>query len=487
VQSSSAVTIAVIGFVNAGLLNLYQAIGVIYGTNIGTTMTGWLVSLVGFNIKIEIFALPLIGIGMAMGLMKNDSRSGHIGKAIVGFGLFFIGIDVLKQAFDGLATSIDLQHWQIEGIPGIAIYVAIGFMITVLTQSSSASIAITLTAASGGILNLYAAAAMVIGANVGTTSTAGFAAIGATPNAKRIATAHIIFNLLTGIVALLLLPLMLWSVKTTQEFIGLADIHAVSLALFHTIFNIMGVLLMLPLSTKMVSLLQNRFKSTEEIEGTPKYLDKTIAVTPELALNAIVLEMGRLAELSRVMAMGALSTERKLSRLIESNHNAVKSLETSIGEFIMRLEKGTLSENVAGLLPKILHTLQYYVRLSEAAWHFSNIQIKLDIPHDDEIRNLVNSYKASVAAFLETNVPDYPEYSEENEESKRKQLHEDYSTLRDTILNAASTRRIAINHMDELLDQLNRVDRIVRQASKAASGLHSLLVKLNLTNSEANL
>ncbi len=191
VQSSSAVTVATIGFVNAGLLTLFQAVGVIYGANIGTTMTAWLVAVLGFNIKVELFALPMIGIGIPLWFLASQSRQGGFGQVLSGFGLFFIGIDTLKHAFQSISSSFNLSMVSDFGVLGVLLLVGIGFLLTVLTQSSSAAIAMTLTAASGGVLALPSAAAMVIGSNLGTTSTAFFAAIGATPNAKCVAAAHV--------------------------------------------------------------------------------------------------------------------------------------------------------------------------------------------------------------------------------------------------------------------------------------------------------
>ena len=137
---------------------------------------------------------------------------------------------------------------------------------TVLTQSSSAAIAITLTAASGGVVDIDNAAAMVIGANVGTTSTAAIAVIGATANAKRVAAAHITFNVVTGVVALILLPVLFWSIQRTEELLGWQAVPAVTLALFHTIFNVLGVMLMLPMNKRMAQFLDKRFVTQEEIE-----------------------------------------------------------------------------------------------------------------------------------------------------------------------------------------------------------------------------
>ncbi|HCB09348.1 MAG TPA: MFS transporter, partial [Alteromonas sp.] len=210
VQSSSAVTVASLGFVNAGLLSLRQVLGIIFGANIGTTMTGWLVAVLGFHLNVEAFALPLVGIGMALKLTQQQGRLAALGQTLVGFGLFFIGIGVLKDAFDGVMQTFSVSQFSADGLTGIFVYLLIGIVITVLTQSSSASIAITITAAASGLIELYSAGAMVIGANIGTTSTAAFAAIGATSAAKRAAAAQVIFNLGTAAIALLILPLLFY-------------------------------------------------------------------------------------------------------------------------------------------------------------------------------------------------------------------------------------------------------------------------------------
>lgn len=162
VQSSSAVTVATIGFVNAGLLSLAQALGVIYGANVGTTFTGWLVAAVGFSWKIEAIALPLIGVGMFLRMTGTSSRLGAAGEALAGFGLFFIGVDVLRDAFEGIAAGIDPAALAVDGWRGVLLFLGVGVLMTVVTQSSSAALALTLTAADGGVIGLEAAAASVI-------------------------------------------------------------------------------------------------------------------------------------------------------------------------------------------------------------------------------------------------------------------------------------------------------------------------------------
>ena len=209
VQSSSAVTVASIGFVNAGMLSLRHAVWVIFGSNVGTTMNAWLVAMLGFSVKIDAFAMPFIGIGSLLSLMARTVRPMALGQALAGFGVLFLGIDVLKDSFSAFGEDLQFDQFITPGIAGWALLVAIGTLLTVLMQASGAAIAIVITAAQGGLMSIEAACAMVIGTNIGTTSTAILSALGATANARRLAAAHVFFNLITGAAALLLLPLLI--------------------------------------------------------------------------------------------------------------------------------------------------------------------------------------------------------------------------------------------------------------------------------------
>lgn len=312
VQSSSAVTVATIGFVNAGVLTLRQALGVIFGTNVGTTMTGWLVSLVGFGFKIEAFALPILTLGVMLRLGCSGKRCQGLGMALAGFGLF-PGPRLLKDATGGLAAAYGAGVTQGNISGNLGTFLLVGFVATVLTQSSSAAIAIVLTAAAAGVLTIESAAAAVIGANLGTTSTALIAVLKATSNAKRLAFGHIVFNVLTGIVALTLLPVLLWLVALLGDALDIEGSPAAILALFHSVFNILGVAIMLPLAGRLEALLGRMFRSTEEDMGRPRHLDLTLPATPALAVAALNQELLRLrvmvAEMMRDALSGALPTE----------------------------------------------------------------------------------------------------------------------------------------------------------------------------------
>lgn len=474
VQSSSAVTVATIGFVNAGIISMHQALGIVFGSNIGTTITGWLVAIIGFKINVDAFALPIIGIGMLLKLTGAHGRRAHFGLAMAGFGIFFIGIDVLKDAFEGLATAIDLQQFSVDGVAGVFMYVGIGFLMTVLTQSSSAAIAITLTAATGGVLDIYAAASMVIGANIGTTSTAAIAVIGATSNAKRVAAAHMIFNLLTGIVALLILPLLFLIVKHTGELLGLEDIPAVTLALFHTVFNVLGVLLMWPLTQRLTNFLKKQFVTQEEIEGRPRYLDKNIVESPELAVNALALELSRIAGFARRMATDVLSTDNNRKKRIASDHLVIEKLDHEVVRFITQMERASLTSEVAKQLKKILRSEQHFISCSEEILELESVPPELTDSDDIGLMVHIASFQAEVITLINITDLDADAFSKTELEKQLDKVQLLYEEVKTALLHAGVELRIPIQNMNDMLEQVSSIRRMVRQLYKASRNLNDI-------------
>jgi phosphate:Na+ symporter len=331
VQSSSAVTVATIGFVNAGLLTLRQALGVIFGTNVGTTITGWLVSLVGFGFKIEALALPILTVGVVLRLVASGRRYQGLGEALAGFGLFFLGLALLKDAFGGMAEAYGAGVASEGGGVSWPAFVLIGFVATVLTQSSSAAIAIILTAAAGGVISLEAAAAAVIGANLGTTSTAAIAVLKATPAAKRLAIGHIAFNAVTGVVALLLLPVMLAVVARLADWLDVEGSPAAILALFHTVFNVLGVMLMLPLADRLATRSSGCSAARRTSLRGLNTSTTTLAATPALAAAALHEELGRLRGIVATVSQVALTGPRPM---LQRQSDAVRTLVEAIQRFV---------------------------------------------------------------------------------------------------------------------------------------------------------
>jgi len=352
--------------------------------------------------------------------------------------------------------------------------VVIGFFVTVLTQSSSAAIAITLTAATGGVLGLYAAAAMVIGANVGTTSTAAIAVIGATPNAKRVAAAHIVFNVLTGVVALLILPLMFWTVENTGKLLGLEDNPVVTLALFHTTFNVFGVLLMWPVSGRLTDFLGKRFVTQEEIEGRPRYLDKTVAVSPILALNALALELSRIVIVARRMALEALSAESVPGGHMASDKVIANKLARAVAEFIGRLERGLLSSEAADQLARVLRAEQHLLACAEQALVVARAQAELETISDEKLMEGIAHYRVNVVNLMKLANPEAEGFSFAGCEVQLHQVQIAYDDVKAVLLHAGAELRVPIPAMIDTLEQNSRIRRMARQMVKAMRNLSEL-------------
>lgn len=362
-QSSSVVTIATIGFVNAGLLKLGGALWLMFGSNLGSTMMPWIVAVVGLKFNIDAFALPLIAVGVALRLTGAGSRRGAIGNAIAGFGLLFFGISLLQSAFIDMAGVIRMPDG--DGPLDVLLQVVVGFVLTCIVQSSAAAMAITLTAAQNGLLSAQGAAAVVIGANIGTTLTAVLAAIGATPNARRAAMAHVAFNVVAAVVALILLPWMIRAIATAMGWFGYETDPAIKLAIFHTTFNVLGVLLMIPLSTPLLHWLQRRFRTREEDEGAPQFLDDNVLQVPQLAVDALEREVERLGVMSRHMVRGALTGMS--AGALAQEHASVMRLGAVCQSFAERMSRVAMEAAAAEALADTLRTLRYYESAAEQA------------------------------------------------------------------------------------------------------------------------
>jgi len=291
IQSSSLVSVITISFISAGLIDLVGGLGLIFGANIGTTATAWLVAGFGLKIKISALAMPMLVFGLIFSFQKNASYKG-IGNILAGLGFFFLGIHYMKEGFDVFKEYIDLTEYAISGYKGVIIYAGLGIIITTVLQSSSATLALILTALSAGQIEYENALALAIGANVGTTITAILGSLGSNIAGKRLAGAHLVFNVTTGIVAILLIFPLAKSVNFLSDLFGIsATDYTLKLALFHTIFNIIGVLLMIPFIKRLEKFLIRVFKE----KGTkgvnePKYLNEAVLQFPGTVITALMKE-----------------------------------------------------------------------------------------------------------------------------------------------------------------------------------------------------
>jgi phosphate:Na+ symporter len=474
VQSSSAVTVAIIGFVNAGLMTLSQAVILIYGSAIGTTMTGWLIALVGFNVNINAFALPLIGIGMLMRLAAGERRLGAMGEALAGFGLFFLGIGMLRGAFEGLGHTLQGAALTTHGQAGVLVFAGMGFLFTFLMQSSSAAIAIIITAASGGVVPLPGAAAMIIGANVGTTTTAVLAALGATPNAKRVAASYVSFKAIIALVAIILLPLGFRHLVAAMAVLGLETSPPMVLALFHTTLNVLGVALILPFTGRLVGYVGSSFRSAEEDEARPRYLDRAVASMPVMAIQALTMELGRVGEIARRMARSAISAEGGSNPGLAVDKRVLHSLVDAATEFSNRVQHSHLSAEVASILPNGLRVSGYYTIMAELAMEVAGEQGGLRNLEDPEAAAAVAAFKQTAVRLLDQ--ADFQGVGESADltDVAKSQLKNEYQQAKSLLLRAGIRGQLPARQLVGQFELINTIRRIVEEAIKAASYLSEL-------------
>lgn len=306
IQSSSATTVMLVSLVSAGLVSLVDSVGVLMGANIGTTVTAWLISLLGYRFSISTLILPLIGLAFPL-LFSKRSKLNSWGKVMLGFGLLFIGLDFLKGNIPDFHTHPDglkfLSQYTNLGWISVVLFVFAGFILTAILQSSSAMIALTLVMSSEGWIPFDLAVAMIIGENIGTTITANIAAAVGNRPSRRTAVIHTLFNVIGAVWALLFFPLIISGLSGILEVLGMnnpqTDAHTVPIALsiFHTAFNILNVLLLVGFSRQLVRISKLLIPYKEDKESASlKYIQSGIVSTSELSLFQVKHEICHLAE-----------------------------------------------------------------------------------------------------------------------------------------------------------------------------------------------
>ena len=372
IQSSSATTVMTVGFVNAGLLTLKQSIGVIMGANIGTTITAWMVSLLGFKSDISIFAVPLMAVGFILSLSKSDKRR-HISELVVGFSLLFLGLSFMKGAVPELneESLAFIQNWTGYGFGSVLIFLVFGTILTLVLQSSSATMAITLIMVNMGWIPFEMGAAMVLGENIGTTITANIAAMVGNVNARRAAMAHTLFNVFGVVWALILFKPFLALVGIVITWMGLPnplDIdYAVAMtgeeevsslygiSMLHTLFNICNTLILvwfINYIVKCVTLIIKDKKGAEDETVKLKFIDGGHLSTAEMAVEQARNEVIHFAEVSQ-RSVGFIRTalaaksdkefDEMRKRLVKYEEIADR-MEYEIAQFLNDMPDESISE-----------------------------------------------------------------------------------------------------------------------------------------------
>ncbi|MBN2183200.1 MAG: Na/Pi cotransporter family protein [Sedimentisphaerales bacterium] len=393
VQSSSATTVMIIGFINAGLLTLKQAITVIIGTNVGTTATAWLVSISGIGtLKITIYALPAVGLGFLLNVLGKKRKTKSIGQIMLGLGILFLGLDFMKEAFNPLEKSAQVQQIFISLGDKPFLAILAGTVVTMMLQSSSASIAVVQLLAIGGAFGtnwqtaLNVSIPFVLGSNIGTTITAQIAALQANRNAKRAAWAHTIFNVLGAVIAYPFVHFGLFGafVLLISPWQLGRDTIAPSIAIGHTVFNVINSGIFLPMSGILAKIVIKMVpEKPSEALVRPVVLEKHLLETPVIALEQSEREIIRMAKTAKralkYAIEGILQDDRKKLFSVREIEDFIDTFQIEITSYLSALSQVQLSDEVAVELPVLLHTVNDLERIGDHAINIVEIaQRKLE-------------------------------------------------------------------------------------------------------------
>jgi phosphate:Na+ symporter len=354
VQSSSVTTVAAVGFVGAGLLSFPQALGVIFGANAGTTITGWIVALVGFKFDLGAALVPLMLPAILVHLLVRG-RIGAIGLAVCGFSLVFLGLDLLKGGLAGLAGVITPDVLPGDGVGGRLALVGIGALITVMTQSSSAGVAAAIAAVHGGAIELTQAAAMVIGMDVGTTITAALATVGSTTQARRTGYAHVIYNLITAVGAFLILPLYFLALGSNVAEPELALVG------FHTLFNSLGVIAVLPVTGKFAALMSRLVPEREQ--PWAQHLTPALLNRPAAALDSVLGAVRQVVRMSCDTIADGLDGRRRWDEALERIDECALAVD-AIHAYLDQIQGRALDAADRIRHQRILHIVDHLLRMA---------------------------------------------------------------------------------------------------------------------------
>jgi len=416
IQSSSATTLMVVSFSNAGLLTLTEAIGVIMGANIGTTITAWLIAILGFKVSMSTIALPLVGFGFAFTFAKKEQTK-NWGNFIIGFALLFIGLQFLKEAMPDIKNNPEilefLSSYTDLGYLSILLFLLIGTVLTVVIQSSSATMALTLIMCAQGWIPFELAAAMVLGENIGTTITANLAAFVANYQAKRTARAHLVFNLIGVLWMLILFYPFLRFVSWLTEQVGSDSPYVsaaaipVAISLFHTTFNIINTFLLVWFVNPIARLVERFIPESVEPEKAieePKFLIKTALKYPETAISALVKESKYLYKnaIFEIVAHALnihredIKSDLKLKKVIKKSNIL---FETDIRELY-----ATKIKHIYGEIIKFATKAQSTLSLTEAQ-NSEVAEIKTANRRMVEVIKDVNELSRSIGVYLNSENP----------------------------------------------------------------------------------
>ena len=431
-QSSSLIAIIVISFLSAKIISLAGALGVVFGSAVGTTATTWIVSTLGVKIDIAAFALPMIIFGVIFRFYKNRNFQG-VGNILLGLGFVFLGIGYMKDGFEDLKQGIDLAQFAIDGYAGIIVYTLIGAFATVIIQSSSATMALTVTALVTGQIVYINAMAIAVGANIGTATTAALGAMVSNANSKRMAVGLFIFKGITAVITLTSLYLMIDFVDYISKYLGIkSDDWAMKLAVFHTLFNLVGLIVFSFFIPKLVIFLKKLFVEEKESYITkPKFLDMEVVAVPFAALKATRKETIHLYDNASEVLSHAIMLHRhryigksNISKIVKESSDII---DLNIDEFY--------ESRIKSLYSDIIDYSTYFIN-----------------ELDDEKRSYLNDLRNACRDIAESvkNTKELQKNIKKYISSNNSYIKDEYNFIREAIAKTINTINEIKNSKDEI-------------------------------------
>jgi phosphate:Na+ symporter len=417
-QSSSLVSVLTISFLSAGLITLASGIGIIFGANLGTTTGAWIIAGFGLKVQLSAYALPMLVFGVVFLFQKSPTMKG-MGYVLGGVGFLFLGIDYMKDGFDAFRNTIDLSAFAVHGYKGLFIYASIGIIATVIMQSSHATLVLILTALAAGQVQYENALALAIGSNVGTTISAIIGSLSANTAGKRLAVAHLVFNLVTGIVTILLIKEFVYLVDALSQIIGIRDHDfTLKLAVFHTLFNLAGVLLMVPFIAFMVRGLERLLPEPKAFVEEPKYLNAAALESGDASVEVVRKETIRLYDMALKIIVNGIAWrlpdilgDKSFKEIptysdisMANNLDAVyatqiKSVYSSTVDFITRA-RSTFAAPYSELLRELRGAGYHVVESVKAIKHLQkNLLVNID-SDNVYIKDLYNQFREEIGEVI---------------------------------------------------------------------------------------
>ena len=405
IQSSSATTVMVVGFVNAGLMNLTQSVGVIMGANIGTTITAWLVSMkdIGNLFSPDFYAPLLIGIGAFAILFAKKERTKEVGQILIGFGMLFVGLNFMSGAIEPYRDSpvFSIAFRVLGENPFLGILV--GALVTALIQSSSASVGILQALALNGMVTWRAAIFVTLGQNIGTCITAILSSAGAQKTAKRAAVIHLLFNVLGAVIFGIITFLFFWA----KPDLAASNITTVQISIFHTIFNITNTIILFPFASQLVKasylIIRDGKEEEEEVTHPERlpHLDTRILETPSFAIEAAITEIGRMGDLTikhlQTVRDALFGRDLKKVKKAAKIEDSVDNFASSLSDYLVKISNLSLTEQQHAVVSDLFYTVSNFERISD---HCDNIGELVTNMVENEY-NFSDSAKADLKVMFE--------------------------------------------------------------------------------------